>query len=246
MSETDYPYYRADLAYVHQLGFGFHADACARGVLALLASVRERDGLVVELGCGSGHLTRHLLKGAHRVIATDASPAMLELARREAANVEDFRLLVLPDDPIPAADAIVSVGHVLSYLPDESAMRRALRAICGALRPGGVLALDICDLHWGETRRNAPPFASVNDEWVLVTRFSVPAPNRFVREMTTFIRGDDGAWRRDDERHDNVLIDTSYVPELLREYGVDATLGSSFGGEDLPTGLVTIVGQRTR
>ena len=246
MSETDCPYYRADLARVHHLGFGSHADACARGVLALLASVREREGLVVELGCGSGHLTRHLLEGAHRVIATDASPAMLELARRQAPNVEDFRLLVLPDDPIPAADAIVSVGHVLSYLPDESAIRRALRAICGALRPGAVLALDICDLQWGEARRDAPPFASVNDEWVLVTRFSAPAPDRFVREMTTFVRGDNGAWRRDDERHDNVLIDTAYVPELLRECGVDATLGSSFGGEALPAGLVTIIGQRTR
>jgi SAM-dependent methyltransferase len=215
-------------------------------VLALLASVRERDGLVIELGCGTGHLTRHLLKGAHRVIATDASPAMLELARRQAPNVEDLRLLVLPNDPIPAADAIVSVGHVLNYLPSDSAIRRALRAICGALRPGGVLALDICDLHWGETRRNGPPFASVNDDWVLVTRFSVPAPNRFVRDMTTFIRGYDGAWRRDDERHDNVLIDTSYVPELLRECGVDVTLGPSFGREDLPAGLVTIIGQRTR
>ena len=212
----------------------------------MLASVRERDGLVVELGCGSGHLTRHLLEGAHRVIATDASPAMLELARQQAPAVEEFRLLVLPDDPIPAADAIVSVGHVLSYLPDESAIQRALRAICGALRPGGVLALDICDLRWGEARRQAPPFVSVNDEWALLTRFSVPAPDRFVRDMTTFIRGEDGAWRRDDERHSNVLIDTSYVPELLRQYGVDATLGSSFGGEDLPAGLVTILGQRTR
>ena len=246
MSETDYPYYRANLARVHHLGFGSHAHACARGVLALLASVRARDGLVVDLGCGSGHLTRHLLEGAHRVIATDASPAMLELARQQAPNVEEFRLLALPDDPIPAADAIVSVGHVLSYLTDESAIRRALGAICDALRPGGILALDICDLHWGETRRTAPPFASVNDEWVLVTRFSVPAPDRFVRDMTTFIRGEDGAWRRDDERHSNVLIDTSYVPELLRQYGVDATLGSSFGGEELPAGLVTIIGQRTR
>ena len=246
VSVTDYPYYRADLAHVHHLGFGFHADACAPGVLALLASVRERDGLVVELGCGSGHLTRHLLESAHRVIATDASPAMLALARRQAPDVEDLRLLVLPDDPIPAADAIVSVGHVLSYLPDEPAIRRALRAICGALRPGGVLALDICDLLWGEARRNAPLFASVNDDWVLVTRVSVPAPNQFVREMTTFIRDDGGAWRRDDERHDNVLIDTSSVPELLRAYGVDATLGSSFGGEALPAGLVTIIGQRTR
>ena len=244
MSETGFPYYRTDLARVHHRGFGFHADACAPGVLALLASVRDRDGLVIELGCGTGHLTRHLLKGGHRVIATDASPAMLELARDQAPSVEDLRLLVLPEDPIPAADAIVSVGHVLNYLPGDSAIRRALRAICGALRPGGVLALDICDLHWGESRRNAPPLASINDDWVLVTRFSVPASNRFVRDMTTFIRGNDGTWRRDDERHDNILIDTSYVPELLRECGVDATIGSSFGGEELPAGLRTIVGQR--
>jgi SAM-dependent methyltransferase len=244
VSETRYPYYRADLARVHHLGFGFHADACARGVLDSLAPLRDRDGLVVELGCGSGHLTRRLLEGGHRVIATDASPAMLELARRHAPNVEDLRLLSLPDDPIPAADAIVSVGHVLNYLRDEAAIRRALRAICDALRPGGVLALDLCDLRWGEIRRNAPPSAFVTDDWAIVTRFSVPAPDRFVREITTFIRGKDGAWRRDDERHDNVLIDTSYVPDLLRESGVEASLGSSFGGEELPAGLVTVVGRR--
>jgi SAM-dependent methyltransferase len=246
VSDTAYPYYRANLARVHDLGFGFHADACAPGILGLLGSVRERNGLVVEVGCGSGQLTRHLLEGGHRVIATDASPAMLDLARRHAPNVEDLRLVVLPDDPIPAADAIVSVGHVLSYLPDEAAIRRALRAICSAVRPGGIIALDICDLKWGETRRNAPPSASVNDEWVLVTRFSVPAPSRFVREMTTFLRNEDGSWRRDDERHDNVLIDTSCVPALLREYGVDATVGSSFGYEPLPAGLVTIIGRRSR
>jgi SAM-dependent methyltransferase len=246
VSKINHPYYRADLAHVHHSGFGFHADACASGVLALLEPVRERDGLVIELGCGSGHLTRHRVNGAHRVIATDASPAMLELARRHAPKVEGLQVLVLPDDPIPTADAIVSVGHVLSYLPDESAVRRALRAICGALRPDGVLAIDICDLSWGETRRNAPPFASVNDDWILVTRFSAPSANRFVREITTLIRGDDGAWRRDDEHHENVLIDTSYIPALLREYGVDATLGSSFGGEELPSGLVTIIGHRIR
>lgn len=245
MDETSCPYYRPDLARVHHLGFGSHADACAPGILGLLAGVRKRNGLVVELGCGSGHLTRHLLESGHRLIATDASPAMLELARSHARNVEDLRLLVLPDDPIPPADAIVSVGHVLSYLPDEVAIRRGLSSICRALHPGGVLALDICDLKWGEVRRNAPVGVSVNDEWVLVSRFSVPAPNRFVREMTTFLRCEDGTWRRDDERHDNVLIDTSYVPGLLREYGVDATLGSSFGDEHLPAGLVTIIGRRS-
>jgi SAM-dependent methyltransferase len=237
-----FPYYRSNLARVHHLGFGFHADSCAPGILALLAPIRERNGLVVELGCGSGLLTNHLVNAGHRVIATDASPAMLDLARRHAAGAEDTCQLVLPDDPIPAADAIVSVGHVLSYLPDEAAIGRALASICGALRSGGILAIDICDLKWAEIRRDAPPYTSVSDEWVLVTRFSVPASNRFVREMTTFLRQDDGSWRRDDERHENILIDTSRVPELLREHGVDATIGSSFGVSELPAGLVAIVG----
>ncbi len=69
---------------MHHLGFGFHADACAPGILALLEPVRDRGGLVLELGCGSGLLTRHLIDAGHRVIATDASSAMLELAREVA------------------------------------------------------------------------------------------------------------------------------------------------------------------
>jgi hypothetical protein len=59
--EPDTPYYRRDLALVHHLGFGFHADDCAPGILELLQPVRECDGLVVELGCGSGLLTRYLV-----------------------------------------------------------------------------------------------------------------------------------------------------------------------------------------
>ena len=50
MDGIDNPYYRHDLALVHHRGYAFHADACAPGIAALLASVRERDGLVLELG----------------------------------------------------------------------------------------------------------------------------------------------------------------------------------------------------
>jgi SAM-dependent methyltransferase len=243
VSSADTPYYRRDLALIHHLGFGFHADACAPGILSLLEPVRKRQGLVVELGCGSGLLTRRLLDAGHRVIATDASPAMLDLARENAPGA-DIGELVLPVDPIPPADAIVSVGHVLSYLPDETAIDQALVAIAGALRPGGVLAIDLCDLEWGAARREAPNAGWVGEHWALVTEFSVPSPDRFVRQMATFVRNDDGSWRRDDERHDNVLIDTSRVPALLADHGVEATVSSSFGNETLPVGLRTVIGNR--
>jgi SAM-dependent methyltransferase len=245
MAERDMPYYRRDLALVHHLGFGFHADDCAPGILELLQPVRERDGLVVELGCGSGLLTRYLVDAGHRVIATDASPAMLDLARTYAGDAREIRKLVLPDDPIPEADAIVSVGHVLSYLPEAAAIDRALVAIAEALRPGGTMALDLCDLSYAEALPDFPIRARVADEWAIITERSKPSPNAFVRQMAVFLRNEDGSWRRDDERHENVLIDTSLVPGLLSEHGVRATAETSFGGGvQLQDGLHAIVGTK--
>jgi SAM-dependent methyltransferase len=234
-------YYRDDLALVHHLGFGFHADACAPGMLALLEPVR--GGLVVELGCGSGLLTRHLLEAGHRVVATDASPAMVALARETAPGAE-VRPLFLPDELVPACDAVVSVGHVLNYLRDEPAVERALIAAAEALRPGGVLALDLCDLRYGELRRDEPNSSRIEDDWAIVTRFSLPRPNLFVREIAAFLRSEDGTWRRDDERHENVLVDTAAVPALLANHGVESEVRGSFGNERLPDGLVAIVGRK--
>jgi SAM-dependent methyltransferase len=244
MTVSEGPYYRRDLALVHHLGFGSHAELVAPGILALLEPVRARDGLVVELGCGSGLLTRHLLDAGHRVIATDASPAMLELAQRTVPDVDDLAQLVLPDDPIPVCDAIVSVGHTFSYLPDEASIDRAFVAAAHALNPGGVLAVDICDLEWGASRRGAPNVGSVSESWAIVTEFSMPSVDRFIRQMAVFVRNADGSWRRDGERHDNVLIDATRLPALLAAHGVDATVATSFGNESLPAGLRAVIGQR--
>jgi SAM-dependent methyltransferase len=238
------PYYRPDLALVHHQGFAFHAAACAPGILELLEPVRERRGLVVEIGCGSGLLTGELVGAGHRVVATDASPAMLELARLGVTGAEAIRRVTLPDDPLPEADAIVGVGHALNYLPDAGAIDRALGAMARALRPGGVLALDICDLEYGRHRREAPNLGRVEEDWAIVTRFATPTPDVFIREMTTFVRLDDGSWRRDDERHDNVLVDTARIPGLLAAEGLEAEVMTAFGAEELPVGLRTIIGRR--
>ncbi len=241
---ADDPYYRRDLALVHHLGFAHHAERCAPGILEILRPVRERGGLVVELGCGSGLLTRYLVDAGHRVVATDASPAMLEIAAAHVPDADEIRRLTLPDDPIPPADAIVSIGHALNYLPDEGAIDRALASIAGAVRPGGVVAFDLCDLDYAEAVSGEPVFAKVDDDWAIVTRRSSPQPARFVRTMTIFTRAADGAWHRDDEVHVNVLLDTARAASLLVDAGLDVRLGDAFGEATMPGGLRTIVGSR--
>jgi SAM-dependent methyltransferase len=241
---TDDPYYRPDLARIHHLGFGFHAEACAPGMLRLLEPIRERGGVVLEIGCGSGLLTRYLTDAGHRVIATDASPAMLDLARAYAPDAEEIRRLTLPDDPVSDADAIVGIGHALSYLPDESSLDRALIALADAVRPGGLLAIDLCDLAWLRDRRHQRAQGWVGDDWGLITKTPYEGDDRFIREMTMFTKNPDGNYRRTFERHHNVLTDTSRIPALLAERGLEAEIRQSFGDEQLPDGLVVVLASR--
>ncbi len=153
-------------------------------------------------------------------------------------------MLVLPDDAVHEADAVVSVGHVLNDPPDEASIERALSAMAGALRVGGLLVFDICDLTFPAARREAPPYARVEDDWAIFTTYDVPSPDRFVRPITTFVRQDDGSWHRDDERHQNVLVDTSTLPPLLAAAGTRAEVAASFGDESRPEGIVAVVGRR--
>lgn len=238
-------YFRKDLALVHDRGFGFHAEACAPGIIAFLDPVRSSGGIVLELGCGSGLLTLELVAAGHRVIATDASPAMLKLAEdRLGGKALELRQLTLPNDPLPAADAVVAVGHPLNYLPDAASIERALVAIAQAVNPGGRIALDICDLEWGRARADAANLGRSGPDWAIITKFSTPTPDRFDRDMTTFIRNPDGSWRRDTEHHENTLIDTASIPDLLKPYGITAGVSNAFGQEALPPGLHVITGTR--
>jgi hypothetical protein len=79
-----------------------------------------------------------------------------------------------------------------------------------------------------------------------MTEFAVPSPDRFVRDMTTFLPNPDGSWRRDDERHVNVLIDTGRVPDRLAEEGIHAHVATGFGEAALPAGIVAVIGHRRR
>lgn len=234
----DVAYYRRNLAMVHHLGFGGHADRCAPGVISLLEPYRT--GTVLEIGCGSGALTRHLVDSGFDVVATDASPEMLQIAARSALGA-DYRLLALPNDAIPAADAIVAVGHPFNYLATAEEVRRAIDAAVAAIRPDGLLVTDICNLAYASERQTDTTHADVHDEWAIFTRFSSPDPSTFVREITTFVRGHDGCWDRDDEVHRNVLVDVESIAADLNDRGFETEVQPAFGTETLPAGLVVLL-----
>src|SRR5262249_62243697 len=92
-------------------------------------------------------------------------------------------------------------------------------------------------------RGGAAPLGRAGEDRATASAPSLPAPARVTRQITVFMRNDDGSWRRDDELHDNVLIDTARVPGLLAGEDVEVTVTSAFGAEQLPAGLAVLIGR---
>jgi SAM-dependent methyltransferase len=170
---------------------------------------------------------------------------MLDIARAHAPDAVEHRVVALPDDPLPEADAIVSTGHALSYVATQAQLEAALVACARALRPGGVLALDLEDLATRDAQMARPPAAWVGETWAMFMERVSDGPAHFARSMTIFMRDEDGRYRREHERHDNVLIDVrAVVPPLLEAEQVDARVGLSFGDETNMDGLMVVVAER--
>ena len=59
------PGYKKDLAYIHDVGFGDFAKNSAPGLLEIMRRAEINDGLVVDLGCGSGIWARELVDAGY-------------------------------------------------------------------------------------------------------------------------------------------------------------------------------------
>jgi SAM-dependent methyltransferase len=102
--------------------------------IPLFVAAIGRGKRVLDLGCRSGALTRHLLEG-NSVVGLDVDVAALEKAA--ALGIEPVRANV--EEPLPFEDAAfdaVVAGELFEHLQFPDALVAEIRRV---LRPGGVL-----------------------------------------------------------------------------------------------------------
>lgn len=100
-----------------------------------------RTQVLLELGCGAGRMTREFASQALRVIATDVSPKMLELARKHLTSFKNVDYLELDGNGNLPVDS-GSVDAVFSYItmqhvPTALAQERYLAESIRVLKLGG-------------------------------------------------------------------------------------------------------------
>lgn len=139
-----------------------------RGYLfaALTELVDLSGAVVVDLGAGTGRITRWMTFMAQQVIALDIAPSMLQVARTQLAEsgMENWSLAVGDHQHIPLADNSADVviegwswGHTVGWHPDDWPARidAMIAESERVLKPDGILIL-IETLGTGN-RQPAPP-----------------------------------------------------------------------------------------
>jgi SAM-dependent methyltransferase len=223
--------YGDDLAYIHDAGFG----DLARNAAPLLVEALHRrgiaDGLVIDLGCGSGLLARGMSKSGYDVLGIDISPAMIALARE---RVPDGRFLVgsLLSAELPSCVAVAAVGEGFNYLFDRAntkhGLSRLIRRIYKALDPKGLLIFDVAAP--GRVPGGGPRRSSVEGkDWaVLVAAEEDRRRGLLTRRITSFRRVGE-LYRRDHETHRLRLLRRSEVATELRGLGFRVRILSGYG-----------------
>ena len=137
--------YGVDLARIHHEGHGELARSAGPAVVTHLRQAGIRTGLVVDLGCGSGILARHLVDSGYAVLGVDPSAAMLRLARRVAPAARFVRSRA-EDVDLPRCVAVLATGESLTYVTRRAApaahLRRRIQRVSAALIPGGLFIFD--------------------------------------------------------------------------------------------------------
>ena len=190
----------------------------------LVAALAPQQGdVVLELAAGPGSMglaVSPLVGERGRVISTDFSPPMVEIARRRAealgvTNVEhavmDAERLELEDASVDGA--ICRFGYML--MPDPAAAFAETRRV---LRPGGRLAFAV----WRGPEQN--PWVSIGAR-LLVERGLVPPPEPGVPGM--FVLGED-------ERLRGVVEGAGFTIERLED------VVASFRWDDVDDYLETV------
>lgn len=203
----------------------------------LLLKNKIKDGLVCELGCGTGTFTRLLKDKGYDMIGIDMSEDMLELAMYAETEDEEEEDAFDPDDRIlyllqdirefelfGTVKAFVAVCDTMNYLTDRADFVKTLKLVNNYLEKDGLFIFDLKTEYMyknviGNTNRS-----EVCEDYAYIWENAYDESDRTNTYLVTiFNKEDDGAdsrYVRSEETHVQKAYTIDEVKSMINEAGL--------------------------
>ena len=184
------------------------------------------NGLVLELGCGTGAMTRRMAAKGYDMIGIDISEEMLSLAKERSEGKEDGILYLCQDmrefELYGTVKAVFCVCDSINYMLSSQDLSKVFRHVGNYLDPGGLFIFDMDTAYLYEEilgdntnimKHEAGDFIWENTYY----------PEEMINEveLTLFLKQENSLYRKHKETHVRRTYDVDTIKRLLDSTGLD-------------------------
>ncbi len=196
-------------------------------LMEIFAENGVQDGIMLDLGCGTGKLARLFAKRGFDMIGVDNSMDMLEIAKQAQGEEADSTILYLCQDMrefelYGTVRGIYSACDCLNYILEEEELLQVFRLVNNYLDPGGIFIFDMNTPYKYESLLADNTFAENREEgsFIWENYFDVESGiNEY--DLTLFVKDDDNRFMRFVEEHYQKNYPVRQVCALLQKAGME-------------------------
>lgn len=192
----------------------------------LLEEYGVKEGLVLELGCGTGSMTEILAGKGYDMIGADNSEEMLEIAieKRESSGHDILYLLqdMREFELYGTVRAVVSVCDSVNYVTEEEELIEVFRLVNNYLDPKGVFIFDFNTKYKYQNVLGDRTIAEKRDECSFIWDnyyYEEEEINEY--ELTLFIQEKENLYRKFEEVHYQRAYTLEQMLRLVKESGLE-------------------------
>lgn len=191
-------------------------------LIKLLKENGIENGIVLDMGCGTGNVTQRLSKAGYDMIGIDNSMDMLNIALEKR---DDERILYLLQDMrdfelYGTVAAVVSICDSINYIEEYDDLVQVFKLVNNYLDPDGIFIFDL------KTRRcyekiGSSVIAEDRDECSFIwdNYFDAEA-NINEYQLSIFVKGSDGRYDKFTENHYQRAYSLEEIKRALCEAGL--------------------------
>ena len=188
----------------------------------ILAQHGITDGPVLDLGCGTGKMTRLMSEQGYDMTGIDNAAEMLQIAAMEPGEVPILYLLQdMQDLELDGCvRAVYSVCDCVNYVLDEEELQQAFSRVHEYLEEDGVFIFDVNTSYKYTKLLAENTFAESRDEGSFIWDNYYDEEERINEyDLTLFIPEGDELYRRYTETHYQRNYETETLLKLLKNAG---------------------------
>ena len=184
------------------------------------------DGLILELGCGTGTVCELMAEAGYDMTGVDNSAQMLQAANEKKISGGHDILYLLQDmrefELYGTMRAIICICDSINYLTDKQDLLKCFKLVNNYLDPGGLFIFDFNTVHKYRDIIGDAVIAENRDSCSFIWE------NEYDEEghindclLTIYSEREDGAYDRSEEEHVQRGYELSEIKELIAAAGLE-------------------------